>query len=414
MLATSESTLKIDGGRAPRWAEWLQSSRDAGAALSVLDENPLKGIVGSVGELRSKRALVMGCGAVGGVAASLLSRSGVGFLDLVDPDCYSSTSFVTQPSLYEHCGRSKAVVQGEWAQRINPACRVRAAVCQAQDLLLRDLHSADVLVVAGDNVELLVWAARKALALGKPLVQGAVHGETAAAFVRGFDLQDAVNACPVCGMTGQEFSDQTTRMGCEIGARRASSGEATRTMPAICHAAGTHSASEAIKWLSEQPTLALRGEEFVCSMFAYQTWRTALPRNVHCRLPHVAWDIEHCLTAASQTTLGCLAAQIGLGPFQESLQVRGEIPWVSFTLCGSCQRTVAVQRFARAGSPVGRCPCGAPLATVPQGMRAVVPAADLEVCWQTPLANLGIESGEAVAMLRGDTWVYFLSSEASS
>ncbi len=79
----------------------------------------------------------MGSGAVGGVVTCLLSRSGVGFLDLVDPDWYDSASFATQPSLYEHRGQSKALVQGEQAQRINPACRVRAAICQAQDLLLR-------------------------------------------------------------------------------------------------------------------------------------------------------------------------------------------------------------------------------------------------------------------------------------
>lgn len=361
----------------------------------------------------------MGGGAVGGVVAGLLSRSGVGYLDLVDPDCYGSTSFATQPSLYEHRGRSKALVQGEQAQRINPACRVRAAICQAQDLLLRDLHRADVLVVAGDNVELLVWAARRAVALRKPLVQGAVHGETASAFARGFNLRDATSACPMCGMSQRELNDQKSRMGCEIGTRRptndkATSGEATRTMPAICHAAGALAANEAIKWLTDRHELAMRGEEVVCSMFAYQTLRTKLPRNGECRLPHVAWQIEPFPADASVTTLGCLAGQLGMGQFQNTRQVRGEIPWISFTLCGSCQRKASVRRFARAGSTVGRCQCGAALTTVPQGMRSVIPIADLESCWATPIATLGIQSGEAVAMLHGDAWVYFLPSEAQS
>ncbi len=271
-----------------------------------------------------------------------------------------------------------------------------------------------MLVVAGDNVELLVWAARRAVALRKPLVQGAVHGETASAFVRCFDLRDVASACPMCGMSQRELNDQTSRMGCEIGTRRPTSGEATRTMPAICHAAGTLAANEAIKWLTDQQALAMRGEEFVCSMFAYQSWRTELPRNENCRLPHAVWQIENFPADASVTTLGCLAGQLGMGRFQTTTQVRGEIPWISFTLCEFCQRKALVRRFARAGSIVGRCQCGAALTTVPQGMRSVIPMADLESCWATPIATLGIESGEAVGMLRDETWVYFLPGEAQS
>lgn len=412
MLAPTDSANQLAGGRAPRWTAWLQSSREAEAARSVLDENPLKGMPGSVAGLRSRRVLIMGAGAVGGVVASLLSRSGVGYVDLVDPDCYGRASFATQPSLYEDCGRSKAEVQGESAQRANPGCRVRAAVCQAQDLLLRDLSAADVLVVAGDNVELLIWAARIAIALGKPLVQGAVHGETATAIVRGFDLRDAANPCPVCGVTQREFRDQTSRLGCEIGTRRETSGEATRTMPAICHAAGTLVAGETMKWLVGQQNLAMRGEEFVCSMFAYQAWRTELPRNKQCRLPHAAWTIKRYPVDVSRTTLGCLAGQLGLD--QRTTQVRCEIPWITFTICGTCERMLPIRRFARAGSRVGRCDCGAPLTTIPQGVRSVVPSADLAFCWQTPITALGIELGETVALLRGDAWVYFFPSEAHS
>ncbi len=38
MLATSESTAKIDGSRPPRWNTWLPDSGDADVARSVLDE----------------------------------------------------------------------------------------------------------------------------------------------------------------------------------------------------------------------------------------------------------------------------------------------------------------------------------------------------------------------------------------
>jgi hypothetical protein len=184
-------------------------------------------------------------------------------------------------------------------------------------------------------------------------------------------------------------------------------------MPPICHAAGTLAANEAIKWLAQRPEIAIRGEEVVCSMLAYKTWRTELPRHHDCRLPHTPWLLRDVPAAANETTLGCLSGQLGIDQFQITSQVRGEIPWISFTFCGSCGRRTSVRRFARAGSAVGRCECDAALTTVPQGMRSVIPADDLKSCWDTPIASLGIESGEAIGILREDQWVYFFTSECN-
>jgi hypothetical protein len=252
------------------------------------------------------------------------------------------------------------------------------------------------------------------MALGKPLIQAAVHGETGSAIVRSYNLRDPGNACPMCGMSEWELSDRASRFGCDIGTSRPTNTEATRTNPAICQAAGVFAANEAIKWLAGRHDLAIRGEELVCSMFAYQTWRTELPRNPVCRLPHAQWQLEDFPAEASQTTLGCLAGELGMDRFQKSTQVRSEIPWISFTYCGSCGREASVHRFARVGSAVGRCRCDATLTPVPQGLRSVIPSGDLMSCWDKPIASLGIESGEPIGILRGDKWVYFFTSECST
>jgi molybdopterin/thiamine biosynthesis adenylyltransferase len=411
MQSTFESDRQPGAGKPTQWAAWAQTPRDVAEARSLFIENPLKGMPGSAGSLSESRAIVFGVGATGGVASSVLAQSGIGDLDLVDPDSYGTTSFMTQPTSYQHRGHPKALVQGERAQRINPACRVRAAVSQAQDLLLRDLRKPDLFLVAGDNLSLLIWAGRMAVALGKPLIQAAVHGETGSAFVRSYSLRDASSACPMCGMSERELSDQEGRFGCDIDTSRPTNTEATRTIPAICQAAGIFAATEAIKWLAGRHDLAIRGEELVCSMFAYQTWRTELPRNPVCRLPHAQWQLEDLPAAANQTTLGCLAGELGMNQFQKSAQVRSEIPWVSFTFCGSCGRKASVLRFARVGSAVGRCRCDAPLTPVPQGLRSVIPSADLMSCWDKPIASLGIESGEPIGILRGAEWVYFFTSD---
>lgn len=414
MQAHFESDRQPGGGKLPQWATWTQAPRDVEETRSMFTANPLKGMPGSTGNLSAGRAIVLGVGATGGVASSVLAQSGIGALDLVDPDSYGATSFMTQPASYEYRGRPKALVQGERAQRINPACRVRALISQAQDLLLRDLRKAHLFLVAGDNVSLLVWAGRMATGLGIPLIQAAVHGETGSAIVRSYDLRGVEGACPMCGMGERERNDQTSRFGCDIATSLPTNTEATRTMPAICQAAGIFAANEAIKWLAERHDLAMRGEELVCSMFAYKTWRTELPRNPACRLPHNQWQLEDVPAGPNQTTLGCLAGELGMDQFQQSAQVRSEIPWLSFTFCGSCGRKVSVHRFVRAGSAVGRCRCGAPLMPVPQGLRSVIPSDDLKSCWGKSIASLGIESGEAVGILRGDEWVYFFTSEQNT
>lgn len=411
MLTTKFKPLNGEFVTAPRWRGWPRSMTDVDDARSVLKQNLLKGLPDSTSRLRSTYAIVLGAGANGGEASCLLAQSGVGSVDVVDPDVYDAASFATQPSLYEHRGEAKALVQGERAQRTNPACNVRALVGQAQDLMLRDLRKANVLLVAGDNVSLLIWVGRMAVGLGIPLVQAAVHGETASAIVRGYDARDPENVCPMCTMSEQELNDRISRHGCEIGSRQTQGTVATRTMPAICHAAGALAANEAIKWLTNRDDLVLRGEEQVCSLFAYQSWRTTLPRNSGCDLPHRRWRLVDLESAARETTLDDLAHHAAMSAADGISQVRSEIPWVSFTFCGSCGRRVSIRRFARAGSALGQCECQATLTTVPQGMRSVIPRADLQSCRDQPVSLLGIESGEAIALLSGDQWVHFFTSE---
>jgi hypothetical protein len=95
---------------------------------------------------------------------------------------------------------------------------------------------------------------------------------------------------------------------------------------------------------------------------------------------------------------------------QPRTQVRSEIPWISYTLCGSCGRKASVLRFARVGSTVARCDCDEMLTTIPQGTRSVIPLEDLKECWDTPIAALGIRAGEAIAILQDEQWVYFFTS----
>src|SRR5262249_31162061 len=107
--------------------------------------------------LNERTVAVFGLGAVGGRCWLHLARLGVGCLLGVDPDCFGPESWRTQPASFG-ASESKARSLGEQAQQINPDIQVLTGRGLAQDVPLKLLRRADVLVVAGDNLEVVVWA----------------------------------------------------------------------------------------------------------------------------------------------------------------------------------------------------------------------------------------------------------------
>jgi molybdopterin/thiamine biosynthesis adenylyltransferase len=338
-----------------------------------------------------------------------LVRAGVGTVEAVDPDSYGDESFLTQPIDAHQPGQPKAWVQAARASASNPSGVVRAAVGYAQDLTLRDVRRADVLIVAGDNGDLPLWACRMAAALGKPVVQGAVYGETASAIVRGYGLTDPEASCARCGLSQRELSERKNRFMCDPFTMRQTGAEPTRTLPTICAVAGELLANEAIKWITGGEHLALSGAEFTLSLWTYRSMITELPRNMTCRLPHQRWELLDLEQSADEVTPSMLADRVGIAHDPTLLQMKSEIPWISFTVCSACEHRNSVRRFARWGSEIGHCRCGEPLTAGTSGAHSVVPLDDLRACWETSVADIGLTAGEAVAMLREDDWVYFFT-----
>ena len=398
------------GSSASRRLDWrLWSANDSSRlrARQMAEALKRRGLPGDKDRVADARVVDFGLGAVGGVTFQALSRAGVGTLVGVDPDDLGPESYLTQPSLAYQAGQVKAWVQGAAAHNANPAVVVRTAQGYAQHVPLGELRQADVLVVTTDSAEATVWAGAMATALSKPLVQGAVHPETATAIVRGYDLRDAASSCPACSMGNQEWQNLKSVEGCDPYKARRMGGQPTRTVPTICATAGQLTAHEALKWLCGLEEVALRGEEFSHSLLAHRTWRTTLPRSETCRLPHRAWELIDTGEARGATTLRMLARQMGYNERPGLLQVRSEIPWASVAACDQCGRWIRIQRFARMEARLDRCNCGGWLPAVPAGIREVVPADDLADVWETPLEQLGLEDGAAVGMSEEDDWTYF-------
>jgi len=82
---------------------------------------------GAMSRLASARVFVAGVGGVGGYAAEMLARSGVGHLTLVDADTVSMTNINRQLIALRSCvGRPKVDLFAERFRDINPNLEVRA------------------------------------------------------------------------------------------------------------------------------------------------------------------------------------------------------------------------------------------------------------------------------------------------
>ena len=113
--------------------------------------------IGSMGQerLRASRVAVVGLGALGSVAASLLARAGVGYLRLIDRDVVELTNLQRQALFMEgDIDRPKAIVARERLLAVNSEIVVEArpkdlSFANALDLL----GGVDLLLDGTDNME---------------------------------------------------------------------------------------------------------------------------------------------------------------------------------------------------------------------------------------------------------------------
>jgi molybdopterin/thiamine biosynthesis adenylyltransferase len=365
--------------------------------------------------LHQKCVVVMGLGAVGGVCFEQLARLGVGRLYGFDPDRYGEASWITQPSLARHEGRFKVDIQGRRAAHANPWGTVSTAAAFAQDVPLAVLRQADAIVIAGDNLELLVWAGEYAAGLGKPVVQGAVHGPTQQAIVRGFDLSQADAVCPCCLIAKHEWSRTTSRIGCDPGRLKLQGLEPTQTLPHVCAVAGQMAAGETIKWLLGKNDAALAGAEVQFNLDGYRSLRTNFVRKENCRGPHRGWRIVEVEQSPPEATLRRLARSLSgrmvtRGASDLHWLVKAEIPWIARGSCWSCGKVHPIRRFSRLGCKVARCNCGGVIWADLEGRRSVVPSEDLLEVFDKPLAKLGLRPGDSLAICKDEEWTWFVLS----
>lgn len=136
--------------------------------------------------LRDSTALILGCGALGSVAADMLARAGVGHLTIVDRDVLELTNLQRQV-LFDETDVAVGLPKAEAAKRQiakrNSQIEVTAIVDDINYTnIARHAANADVLVDGLDNLETRYLANDFAVNAGLPYIYGAAVGTTGMAF----------------------------------------------------------------------------------------------------------------------------------------------------------------------------------------------------------------------------------------
>jgi molybdopterin-synthase adenylyltransferase len=149
-------------------------------------------------QLAQGHVAVIGCGATGAAAASLLARAGVGALTLVDRDIVEESNLQRQV-LFDEADARESLPKSEAARRkiaqFNSRTEVRAHVA---DLVPSNIHAllgeAAILLDATDNFETRYLLNDYAIQQGRPWIYAAAVGAYAATM----NILPGETACLAC------------------------------------------------------------------------------------------------------------------------------------------------------------------------------------------------------------------------
>ena len=179
-------------------------------------------LLGAVGveRLRQAHVLVVGLGDVGGYAAEMLCRAGVGRLTIVDGDKVSESNINRQIiALNSTVGMSKAELFENRFKDINPECEVVAKEVFLRDdemIELLEAEQYDYVVDAIDTLSPKVFLLYHTQRLGLPIVSAmGSAGKMDPGLVRVADISES-HTCPLAAMVRKKLHKLGVRSGFKV------------------------------------------------------------------------------------------------------------------------------------------------------------------------------------------------------
>lgn len=226
--------------------------------------------------LLGAKAVLIGCGALGTAAASLLVRAGIGSLRIVDRD-FVEPSNLQRQTLFDESDAQDALPKAVAAERhlraINSGVQVEGIVA---DLTPRNaaelLHGFAVILDGTDNFETRLLINDAAISLGIPWIYAAAVGSYGVTMT----IWPGDTACLACLLESGDGSEANGRIGNE---------ETCDTVGVLGSAAGVVGAlesTEAIKILAGKSE-ALHGRLISCDVWSGKFQTICVSRSPDCR-----------------------------------------------------------------------------------------------------------------------------------
>jgi molybdopterin/thiamine biosynthesis adenylyltransferase len=128
--------------------------------------------------LKDAKITVIGCGGIGGAAAEMLVRMGIGNLKIIDKDTFDVSNINRQlMSSFYSVGKSKVNVTYETLKSINPFTNIEAVEEEVnEDNTKKIIKDSDIVIDALDNLLTRITVSRHTKNLDIPFIHGAIHG----------------------------------------------------------------------------------------------------------------------------------------------------------------------------------------------------------------------------------------------
>jgi molybdopterin/thiamine biosynthesis adenylyltransferase len=228
--------------------------------------------IGEAGQKRllASSAVIVGCGAIGSVAANLLARAGVGRLRVIDRDFVEPSNLQRQLLFDESDARDalpKAVAAERKLRAINSGVSVQGVVADLHPKNAEELLASFDLILDGtDNFETRFLINDFAVKNGRPWIYAAAL----ASYGVSLAIRPGITPCLACLLEGGAPGLEET---CDT----------VGVLGAIANLVASFEAGEALKLLAGRED-ALHGRLVACDVWSGRLQAVRVARNPECRV----------------------------------------------------------------------------------------------------------------------------------
>lgn len=348
----------------------------------------------------SRKVVIVGLGSVGRRIGMHVTRLGVKELWLTDPGKYDDrANLLTHEILASDLDDVKVVSVGRACKKIHSGVRVLAYEGNIQDLDPVTMADADVVFLASDNLAAEVDVSSRFRALGVPIIQASVHGETLVAQVRFVANRVSDGPCLICGFGSEEFRhlNRSSKFPCSGNPATRSRDEQITVTPTmstsfLCSLAADFAVTQ---WTRHTLTLgAAVADTFLqyCG-YTHHVTQADLVRNRNCRGPHTVLERVQVPNGLAECTFEDLLGIAGFEVAQHDGRsiTLGSLCFVRSAICHCAEHRVGL--FSNSGEPIGTCVrCREKILPQPYYTFRPTPESELEHDRQRPLKELGAKA----------------------